>query len=362
MRDGTRWAVLVSVLVCLLLTTNGWAQDWPQWRGPHRTGHSDEKGLLAAWPKEGPKLLWQINDLGSGYATPSVAGGRIYLMSNRGLADEYVSALNAKDGKAIWSVRIGKVGNPDQNPNFPAARSTPTVDGALVYALGSDGDLVCLESATGKVRWTKSLRSDFGGLAPTWAYAESPLVDGDVLLCVPGGSEATIVALDKRNGNLIWKSAVPGGGMAGYASLIVDTTGGIKQYVAYLASGLVGVEAKTGRFLWKYEKTKGAMGMSMQTPVAADGLVYSGAGRVGGGAVRLAVAQGTMTAEEAYFDTRLPTAIGGTVLVGAHLYGTSQTMMCVDYKTGTIKWNERRIGAASLLYAGRPDLHARREW
>jgi outer membrane protein assembly factor BamB len=291
---------------------------------------------------KGPKLLWQVNDLGSGYATPSVAGGRIYLMGSRGLADESVSALNAKDGK---------VGNPNQSPNFPAARSTPTVDGAVVYALGSDGDLVCLDSATGKVRWTKSLRTDFAGLAPTWAYAESPLVDGDVLVCVPGGSDATIVALDKRNGSVIWKPAVPGGGMAGYASVILDNTGGVKQYIAYLASGLVGVEAKTGRFLWRYEKTKGSMGMSMQTPVAGDGLVYSGAGRVGGGAVRLKAAQGTVTAEEAYFDPRLPTSIGGTVLVGAHLYGTSQAMMCVDYKTGQVTWNERSIGPASLLYA-----------
>jgi len=272
-------------------------------------------------------------------------------MSNRGLADEFVSALNASDDKVVWSVRIGKVGNPNQNPNFPAARSTPTVDGALVYALGSDGDLVCLESATGKVRWAKSLRADFAGLAPAWAYAESPLVDGDVLVCVPGGSDATIVAMDKRSGNVIWKSAVPGGGMAGYASVIIDNTGGVRQYVAYLASGLVGVEAKTGRFLWKYEKTKGSMGMSIQTPVAGDGLVYSGAGRVGGGAVRLKADQGTVTAEEAYFDPRLPTAIGGTVLVGDYLYGTSQTMMCVDYKTGQIKWNERSIAPASLLYA-----------
>jgi outer membrane protein assembly factor BamB len=310
MRNRTRGAVLVSVLVCLPLTTSAWARDFPQWRGPNRNGHSDAKGLLKEWPTEGPKLLWQVDDLGSGYGTPSVAGGRIYLMSNRGLADEFVSALNASDGKLVWPVRVGKVGNPNQNPNFPAARSTPTVDGALVYALGSDGDLVCLESATGKVRWAKSLRGNFAGLAPTWAYAESPLVDGDVLVCVPGGSDATIVALDKRTGNVIWKSAVPGGGVAGYASVIIDNTGGVKQYIAYLAGGLVG-----------------------------------------GGAVRLTADQGTVTAEEAYFDPRLPTAIGGTVLVGPYLYGTSQTMMCVDYKTGQIRWNERGIGPASLLHA-----------
>jgi outer membrane protein assembly factor BamB len=351
MRSSTRWTLVVSVAVCVLLTVGTRAADWPQWRGLNRDGHSGEKGLLKEWPKDGPKLLWQVNDLGRGYATPSVAGGRIYLMANQGLEDEFVVALNAADGKRVWSTRIGKVGNPNQNPNFPAARSTPTVDGSVLYALGSDGDLVSLDAATGKVRWQKSLRTDFGGMVPTWAYAESPLVDGDVLVCVPGGSDATLVALDKRSGNIIWKSAVPGGGMAGYASLIIDVAGGIKQYIAYTAGGLVGVEAKTGRFLWKYEKTKGSMGMSMATPVAGDGYVYSGATRVGAGAVRLAAAQGSVTAEEAYFDPKLPSAIGGTVLVGPYLYGTSQAMMCVEFKTGQIKWTERSIGAASLAYA-----------
>ena len=352
MGDMNRRKGLYVLSVLLLSAAWAWTLDWPQWRGLNRDGHTRETGLFKEWPKEGPKLLWQINGLGSGYATPSVSGGRIYLMSNKGLEDESVNALDVKDGKLIWSVRIGKVGNPDQKPNFPAARSTPTVDGPVLYALGSDGDLVCLESATGKERWHKSLRNDFGGIPGTWAYSESPLVDGNVLVCTPGGKDATIVALDKRNGEVIWKSAVPGAGMAGYASLIIGTTGSTKQYIAYTADGLVGVDAKTGKFLWRYEKTKGPMGMSMQTPVFRDGYVYSGAGRVGGGAVKLIAAQGTVTAEEAYFDPKLPTAIGGTVLVGDYLYGSGQsTLMCVEFKTGQIKWNERSIAPASLCYA-----------
>jgi outer membrane protein assembly factor BamB len=352
MRDSNRWIIVSAISVCLLLAASAWTEDWPQWRGLNRDGLSKETGLLKEWPKEGPRLLWQVNALGKGYATPSVAGGRIYLMSNQGLDDEFVNALDGKDGKKIWTIRIGKVGNPDQKPNFPAARSTPTVDGTVLYALGSDGDLVSLESATGKVRWQKSLRSDFGGLAPTWAYAESPLVDGDVLACVPGGKDSTIVALNKRSGEVIWKSAVPGGDMAGYASLVIANVGGVKQYIAYTVNGLVGVDAKTGKFLWRYEKTKGSMGMSIQTPVARDDYVYSGASRVGGGAVKLNAIQGTITAEEAYFDPKLPSAIGGEVLVGDFLYGSgSQTVMCVEFKTGQIKWNDRSIAPASMCYA-----------
>ncbi len=341
------------VLTVLLLSAGwAWTQNWPQWRGVNRDGHSMETSLLKEWPKEGPKLLWQIDELGNGYATPSVTGGRIYVISSEGLENEYVDALDANGGKKLWSTRLGKVGNPDQNPNFPTARSTPTVDGALLYALGSDGDLVCLESATGKVRWNKSLCSDFGGMPGTWAYSESPLVDGNILVCTPGGKEATIVALDKLSGEVIWKSSLPEGDMAGYASPIILNTGNIKQYITYTANGLVGVEAKTGKFLWRYEKNKGALGMSIQTPVTRNGYVYSGANRVGGGAVRLSASQGTVSAKEAYFDPKLPTAIGGTVIVGDYLYGSNQSaVMCVDYKTGQIKWTARSIAPVSLCYA-----------
>jgi len=156
--------------------------DWPQWRGPERNGISKETGLLKQWPASGPKLLSQLNDIGDGYSGPSVVGTRIYLMSNRGMDNEFVQALSAQDGKVIWTTRIGNVGNPDQNPKYPKARSTPTVDGNFIYALGSDGDLACLEAKSGKIRWQKSLRKDFGGQPHEWAYAESPLVDGDVVV------------------------------------------------------------------------------------------------------------------------------------------------------------------------------------
>ena len=151
------------------------AADWPQWRGPLRDGISQETGLLREWPASGPKLVWQLKDLGDGYATPAIAGTRIYLLNNRGLDNEFVQALAVADGKSLWSTTLGRVGNPDMQPSYPKARSTPTVDGDRLYALSSDGDLACLESATGKVIWRKNLRTDFAGVPGKWAYAESPL-------------------------------------------------------------------------------------------------------------------------------------------------------------------------------------------
>ena len=182
----------------------------------------NETGLLRDWPTEGPKLLWQATDVGSGYSTPAVVGDRVYLLGSRGMDDEFVQVLSASDGSRIWSVRIGKVGaNNTPTANYPGARSTPTVDGDVLYALGSDGDLVCMELADGKIRWQKNLRTDFGGEPGLWAYAESPLVDGDTLVCTPGGAEATMIALKKNSGETIWKSAAPDGEAAGYASIVI---------------------------------------------------------------------------------------------------------------------------------------------
>src|SRR5262249_37992220 len=139
-------------------------------------------------------------------------------------------------------------------PSFPSARSTPTVDGAYLYALGSDGDLACLELAAGKVRWQKNVRTEFDGKPGVWAYAESPLVDGNAVICTPGGSRATLLALNKENGQVLWMCPLPEGDSAGFASAIVVEVGGVKQYVQLVEKGLVGVEAKTGKFLWRYKK------------------------------------------------------------------------------------------------------------
>jgi outer membrane protein assembly factor BamB len=128
----------------------------------------------------------------SGFSTPSVVGDRLYLLTNEGLANEYVRALSVSDGKQVWSVRIGKVGNADQQPAYPGTRSTPTIDGDVLYALGSDGDLVALSLGTGQVRWKKNVRMEFGGEPGTWGYAESPLVDGDTLVVTPGGRTSLV--------------------------------------------------------------------------------------------------------------------------------------------------------------------------
>jgi len=182
--------------------------DWPQWQGPDRTAHSKETALLKEWPKDGPPLAWKVKTLGGGDSTPSVAGGRIYGMSHRG-ADEVVWALSEKDGQEIWAVRIA----PAYTTSWPQSKegpsATPTVDGDRLYVTGLAGNVACLQTADGKVVWQRNLMAEFGGRMPMWSYRESPLIDGDKVICTPGGQETTMVALNKLTGETLWKNYVP---------------------------------------------------------------------------------------------------------------------------------------------------------
>jgi outer membrane protein assembly factor BamB len=342
-----RFGAVAPLVFCPLLA----GADWPQFRGPERNGVSKETGLLKEWPKAGPKLLWQLKEVGYGYAIPSVAGNRIYLVSNNGLENEYVQALSTEDGKQIWSVRLGNVGNPKQAPLFPAARSTPTVDGNLVYVLGSDGDLLCLETADGKVVWRKNLRTDFGGKPGQWAYAESPLVDGNALVVTPGGAESTIVALNKKTGTPMWKCAAPGGDDAAYSSIMITEAAGHKQYVQFLGKGVVGVDAASGEFLWRYDATgKGVT--NIPSPVVQDGYIYTSAGRGPGALVKLTSAGQRVAVEQIYLERGLPNAIGGSVLVAGTHYGTLDGgLVAADWLTGKVLWQDASMGAGSILYA-----------
>jgi outer membrane protein assembly factor BamB len=348
------FGLFMAVVICRSVES----ADWPQWRGPQRDGTSQETGLLDRWPDEGPKLLWQLNDLGDGYSTPSVAGVRLYVLTNEGIEDEFVRAYSVADHSEVWTTRIGQVGNPNQQPPYAASRSTPTVDGDRLYVLSSDGDIACLNTSDGKILWTKNVRTEFGGKPGTWAYAESPLVDGDVLICAPGGADATLLALDKRSGNVVWKCPVPEADDAGYASPIIVDAAGRKQYVQFLSKGVVGVDAETGDFLWRYDGT-GSGPANAPTPVAHANLVYSAAGRVGGGLVALKTSGDGVSAEEVYMKRGLPNGMGGAVLVDGYLYGTSQPgLICAEFDSGEVKWQDESIGQASVCVAdGRLFLH-----
>ncbi|MEI6234562.1 MAG: PQQ-binding-like beta-propeller repeat protein [Planctomycetota bacterium] len=336
--------VLMSAMTLVCLE----AADYPQWRGPARDGISSETGLLKEWPKDGPKLKWKIDKIGGGWSTPSVAGDKIFLIVDKD-KKEFAVALNEKDGSTIWSTELGSVGI-NTGPQYPGSRSTPTVDGSLVYCLGSNGDLACLDVEKGGVKWKKNFKTDFGGKLGLWAFAESPLIDGDVLICTPGGEKATMAALDKMTGATRWESVVPGGDTASYASAIVAQGAGIKQYIQFVQNGVIGVDAATGKFLWRDDRTKDKAA-NIATPLFYNDMVFTSSGRAVGGAVKLTAVDGGIQATPLYKDPALATGIGGAIRIGDHIFLNNRQLVCCEFATGKVLWEDKSIGAASISVA-----------
>lgn len=325
------------------------SRDWPAWRGPQRNGRSAETGLLATWPSEGPPLLWTANGLGEGFSTPSIVGNLIYVMGNRD-GKELVLALDrSAKGEIVWFAVVGDVRH--DGGGYPGPRSTPSVDGNRVYALGLNGDLVCLDAARGQEIWRHDLVGEFGGQVGGWGYAESVLVDGPWVLCTPGGPEATLLAINKTNGKPAWKSKI--GDTADYASIIAIEVGGVKQYVQFTKQGVIGVNAKNGRLQWRYNAPANGTA-NCATPVFADDSVFAASGYgAGGGLVRLKKHGRKFDADQAYFTKEMKNHHGGLVLVDGCLYGSDDpgVLTCLDFETGKVKWRDRSCGKCSLVYA-----------
>lgn len=355
---------LVAVLCVSAITVasaRAGSGDWPQWRGPARDGVCVEKGLLTAWPPKGPKLRWQAENLGVGYASVAIAKGKIFTMGDRddGL---YLFAFDEDTGKEMWAKRVAGIFD---HKKYPGGRCTPAVDGELLYAVGGRGDLVCLETATGNIRWQKNFVRDFAGrMMSGWGFSESPLVDGDKLLCTPGGRDATIVALNKTDGSTLWKAKVPplgdqGREGAAYSSIVVSEACGIRQYVQLLGNGVVGIAAKDGRYLWGYNRVANRTA-NIPTPIPIDDYIFCSTGyQTGSALLKLSPSAEGINAEEVYFlpGKTLQNHHGGMVRVGDHIYLGHQHNAgfptCVEWKSGKVIWQQRGPGkgSAAVVYA-----------
>ncbi|MGE0607418.1 MAG: PQQ-binding-like beta-propeller repeat protein [Pirellulales bacterium] len=326
--------------------------DWPQWRGPNRDGISPSTGLLTAWPKDGPKLLWTCRDLGRGFASCAVVGDRLYTLGSDGKTAQVI-AVNTQNGKAVWTADLGAQ---FENNWGGGPRGTPTVDGDFVYALDAVGTLACLERTSGQKIWSRSLVDDFGGRVPNWGYCESPLVDGNKVLATPGGKNC-IVALDKKTGEKIWFSQGDGQDQfnegAHYASLVKGSVGGKDIYTTQTSRGIVGVAADDGRLQFRFDKT-GNGTATIPTPIFHNEYIYGTSGYgTGCGLVKLSAGGQGVTAEEVYFNKEMKNQHGGVILVGDHVYGHSDGggWLCQDLMTGEVAWRERSFNKGSVAYA-----------
>jgi outer membrane protein assembly factor BamB len=332
-------AALVTFAAVPLLT----AADWPQWRGPERDGHSAEKGLLKSWPSGGPRLVWKVQGLGEGYSSFAVVNGRLYTQGQRG-GSEYLMAFDVTSGKKLWETPNG---GDYQDRRGSGPRGAPTVDGSLVYAVSATGSLIAADAAAGRREWSVNLVSKFGGDVPHWGYSESPLVDGQRLIVQPGGNGASVVALNKTDGTLIWKSHSDG---AAYSSAVAAGEGKSRVILHLTSNAAVGLRADNGELLWRYTKVSNRTA-NVATPLYRDGFAFFSTD-YGTGAALLKLDAAGANASEVYFTREMRNHYSSSVLVGDYLYGFSSAVLtAMKFQTGEVAWRDRSVGKGSVIYA-----------
>jgi outer membrane protein assembly factor BamB len=352
-------AASCGLILGLAATVRG-ADSWPTFRGAERTAVAPDKGLLTVWPEEGPRLVWETAGAGRGYASLAIVDGRIYTLgdspSTAGDKDEYLLCFNQADGKQLWKHKTGPAWTSEQ-PNWQSSRSTPTVDGNRVYVITPHGELISCDTS-GKELWRLDLGEKFAcDKADGWGYSESVLIDGDLLVCTPGGPTNTMVALDKITGETRWTSSRPNDRGAGHSSIVIAEVGDTRVYVQSTGSGAMGVRASDGKLLWTFDIDRTTA--VIPTPIIRGDLVFFVAGYGRGGALwkQVPAARGDVTIEEVYpLKRELSNKHGGVVLVGDYLYGDSEDrgiVWCADFLTGEVKWKSRGAGknSASIVAA-----------
>jgi len=338
-KDFRALIVLAAIVFCF---SEARAQDWPQWRGPNRDGISKETGLLKQWPATGPALVWKATGAGGGYSSLAISGGRIFTMGVRA-GRENVIAFDVATGKELWATPHGAVFSNDRGDG---PRGTPTVDGDRLYALGGNGDLSCLDTKTGKIVWTLNILQKFGGENPKWGISESPLVIGEKVLVNPGGPNASVMALNKKDGTVIWKTQSD---QAGYSSAMPVQIGGTTQIVFFTDQRALGVDLKDGKFLWSYPKASNNVA-NVATPIVRGNRVFVSSDYGTGAALVEIKADGT--AQEVYFTKEMRNHHSSSILIGDYLYGFSSGILtAMRFDTGAVAWKDRSVGKGSLVYA-----------
>lgn len=348
-------AVIASAIGASEIADGRRAQEWPEFHGPRRDSRSDETGLMKKWPADGPKLLWTASGVGAGFSTVSIADGMIYTAGSAG-DETFVLALSL-DGQTKWRTSNGPSWKRDvpsrMRVGYRGTRSTPTVNAGLVFHLSELGRLAALRAKTGEEVWSKSLPETFGAEAPLYGYAESVLIYGHKIICYPGGSKGYMVAMHKKSGHVIWANTDIGD-PASYCSPVAVKLGGFHQIVTMTDRAVIGVNASTGKLLWRYEHGN-KLGNNVATPIYHDGCVYATTGyRTGSVLLKLTPHDGGIIATKVWSTRYLDNHHGGVVLVDGHLYGAghhSRGWFCLDFMTGEPTYRENRAGKGSVVYA-----------
>jgi outer membrane protein assembly factor BamB len=346
-----------SNLAMAILTTLAVAGDpqppyWPRFHGPDGDNISRDTGLKRRWPDEGPKLLWTVEGIGEGYSSVSIADGLIYTAGN--LRDKTAITAMSLDGSVRWRAPAGK----PWVKAYAGSRATPTFDNGRLYHQSPLGQIVCLDAKTGRQIWTLNVLEEFEARNITWGLAESLLVDGERLVCCPGGANASMVALDKQTGEPVW-IAKSTGDLAGYATATVAEYRGMRIILTMNAKALIGVNAHNGELLFRHlHETR--LDSNAVTPIFHDGQIFITAGhRSGAEMLRLAVDGQNVAVERIWRSSDLDNFHGGVILLDGYLYGAAHLAknarrtpwVCLDWKTGRTMHTAKGVGMGSLTCA-----------
>jgi outer membrane protein assembly factor BamB len=308
------------------------AEDWPCFLGPQGNCSSPETGINKDWRAKPPKELWRVSLSDNGFAGPSVADGKVFIVDHEGDRD-VVRALDLEKGREVWRFAYRDAGK----HNHGYTNSTPCYDGGKLYIMSCEGKVHCLDAKTGRKRWMIDAKRRFGGKSSGWRYASSPVVDGRVVIVCPGGKNAA-VALDKNTGRPLWASG-GGGEKAGFAPAVPAKIGGRKQYVVFTGTQVLGVDARSGRMLWRHGwRTQHDVNASAPRVIGNHVFITSDYRR---GCALLGIAGAS--ARVAWENKEMQSQFSTPVVHDKHIFGTTDPgrLVCLDPRSGRVVWEKR---------------------
>lgn len=347
--------IVIAAAVGVKADDTAKSRDWPQFLGPHRNGISAETGLIDSFPATGPRVLWKVKG-GVGMGGVAISRGRaLLLVQNNGR--QQVLALDAATGKRLWTTDVAPA---YRNAMGDGPRSTPTIDGDRVFVFTGEGVLLALDFKNGSIEWQNAPLKDLGGKPAEYGMACSPLVVGDLIVVTAGTKAGAVVACNKADGKLAWKT---GRERTGYSSPALLDVGGKPQIVAFTGTAAIGLDPKSGTQFWRYPY-KTDYGCNTATPIAVGGKVFISSGENHGSALLSLTKSGDAFTPRAEWESTGPRSVmrnewQTSLLRDGYLYGLDNVgsagavthLNCVEAKTGKRVWQKRRFGKSNAIYA-----------
>ncbi len=334
-----------------------WAQTLSEWRGPGRTGIYHESGLLKSWPESGPKKIWSAGGLGTGYSSPAIGDEYIYVTGRKDSL-EYLTALDFK-GELVWQVRFGR----SWNKSYEDTRTTPTIHDGKVYMISGMGEVACHDARTGDRVWYRNAYEEYGGICNLYGISEAPLIVDEQVFYTPGGKETSMIALNKLNGELIWKTRSLGDSAA-YVSPLFVRHNGQEMIINLMGNILFATDPADGKILWEFNYLALESPVpnpylkvtNCNTPIYHEGEIFLAKGYNHPSAMLTLNEAGTEVRLK-WTNDLLDTHFGGNVLVDGFLYGStwlsnsSGNWACIEWETGMNRWEGKMTNKGSIIYA-----------